>query len=1038
MSDIKLVSPLLDGFAIGDPISCHDGVCCYPAMKENSDEKYIVKVISVPASQKQLDALLLTGAYKDAAGALEYFKELTDGIVVEAETLQKLSKLEGFLPYDGWQVEPMYDGKLGYQIYLVSSYKRSLEKFLRRNPMTHLGAVNLGLDLCAALAICRRAGYMFVDLKPSNIYLTGEREYRIGDLGFASLKSLKYSNLPSKYRSPYTAPELHDALATLNPTADVYSLGMILYQLYNNNQLPFQNRAPREELPMPLNADYEMAEIIMKAVAPDPRHRWQSPIEMGKALVGYMQRNTVNDTPIVPPIVEQPAAPYQPEPQEEEEDLLADNPAAAAVPAYDPTPVEEDVSQLPEETEEEADEASFSNEEYEEAPEESAADELAFLEDMVSDETAPDADDSDDLSDAVMSDEVSFMLSQADDLLSFEIPEINVAEDADPEEEEIQIPQEPEDEIENILSDEAYFLPDDGEPEAEELQLVAPIEEVDAEDIVIPEENREEPAEPETEPALIIPEESISEPEAEIPAVQEVEPNHRRKSARSWIAAILILVFLALLAGGGFYFYTNYYLLTIDNMSISGYEDTLTVDLTSSANLEQLTAVCTDTYGNTFTSPIVDGQAVFTGVTPATTYKITLQAEGFHALSGSYTGSYTTKEETNIVSFTAMTGNEDGTVVLNFTVDGRETQDWMVEYSTAGEDTKSVSFTGHMVTISGLTVGQTYTFSLVAPPASDLYITGNDTLEFTASSIIVAEGLSIVSCEEGILTAQWNTPEEAVENWTVRCYSDDGYDETVTVTETTVQFSDISTDKAYTVEVTAAGMAQSARAYVTANPTTLSDVKISETKDNGLKITWSHTGEAPEGGWLLIYSIDGSEAQEVVSCDSASATVELSIPNSTYSFTIKAADGSTVFGSQAEYTTGEAKKFNAHSLSADEIQASLCKRPALETWTYEDLDSDNDYTTTFASGDKASFVLYSTKRLGTSKAETSVMYVFRDSNGKVMGELVNVEYFSWVSMWNDRYCYLNIPELPANAGEYTIEVYFDGDLVVTKKLNITG
>ena len=145
MSDQKLISPLLDGFVMGDPLSSHDGVCCCPAMKENSDEKYIVKIISIPASQKELDALLLTGAYPDAASAVAYFKELTDGTVKEAELLQQLSKLEGFLSYEGWQVVPM-DDKLGYRIYLVGTYKRSLEKFLRRNTMTHLGAVNLGLS----------------------------------------------------------------------------------------------------------------------------------------------------------------------------------------------------------------------------------------------------------------------------------------------------------------------------------------------------------------------------------------------------------------------------------------------------------------------------------------------------------------------------------------------------------------------------------------------------------------------------------------------------------------------------------------------------------------------------------------------------------------------------------------------------------------------------------------------------------------------------------------------------------------------------
>ena len=74
MSAPKLISPLLDGFVMGPPISNHHGVRCCPAMKHNSDNKYIVKIVSVPASQSQLDALLLTGAYNDPGEAMDYFK----------------------------------------------------------------------------------------------------------------------------------------------------------------------------------------------------------------------------------------------------------------------------------------------------------------------------------------------------------------------------------------------------------------------------------------------------------------------------------------------------------------------------------------------------------------------------------------------------------------------------------------------------------------------------------------------------------------------------------------------------------------------------------------------------------------------------------------------------------------------------------------------------------------------------------------------------------------------------------------------------
>ena len=85
MSEQKLISPLLDGFAMGNPMSDHDGVRCCPAIKENTEKKYIVKIVSVPASQVQMDALLLAGAYKDPADAMDYYKELAEDVTKEAE-----------------------------------------------------------------------------------------------------------------------------------------------------------------------------------------------------------------------------------------------------------------------------------------------------------------------------------------------------------------------------------------------------------------------------------------------------------------------------------------------------------------------------------------------------------------------------------------------------------------------------------------------------------------------------------------------------------------------------------------------------------------------------------------------------------------------------------------------------------------------------------------------------------------------------------------------------------------------------------------
>ena len=67
--------------------------------------EFILKIISVPATQAQLDALLLAGAYKDPADAMDYYRGISEDIMAEAELLKRLSKLDGFLAYEGWQME---------------------------------------------------------------------------------------------------------------------------------------------------------------------------------------------------------------------------------------------------------------------------------------------------------------------------------------------------------------------------------------------------------------------------------------------------------------------------------------------------------------------------------------------------------------------------------------------------------------------------------------------------------------------------------------------------------------------------------------------------------------------------------------------------------------------------------------------------------------------------------------------------------------------------------------------------------------------
>lgn len=320
MSVPRLIYPMLDGFLLGDEMSSHDGVRCYPAIQRSTEEKYILKVISVPASAVQLEALLITGAVSDQEAARSYFYKQAEEILHQADLLRQMSHQEGFVPYLDAQIVSKENG-IGYDVYLLGNYKQSVEKIFRTQQLTQLGVVHMGLDLCAALAACRRAGHLFVDLQPGNIFYSQEQGYRIGDLGFASLASLEFSSLAKKYHSRYTAPEMQDDFAVLNATLDVYALGLVLYQAYNGGQLDPAALAPGQSMMPPMYADYEMAEILFKACDPDPAKRWQDPTELAQALVAYMQRNEIEDIPLIPaPVeeIEEEPEPFLPEADPEE------------------------------------------------------------------------------------------------------------------------------------------------------------------------------------------------------------------------------------------------------------------------------------------------------------------------------------------------------------------------------------------------------------------------------------------------------------------------------------------------------------------------------------------------------------------------------------------------------------------------------------------------------------------------------------------------------------------------------------------------
>ncbi len=332
MSDFRMVSPLLDGYTVDKTVMTQRDRTWYSVTHIATKEQFVLKHLSVPASDAQVRALILSGIYTNENDVLAYYTALVSDIKQELELGKKLSETECFAGPVDYQIVQKTDS-IGYDIYILQSLQIPLNELISRNGMTHLRAINLGIDICDAIIACRDAGYLFANLKPDNIFLLPSGKFMLGDLGLVPLKDLEYASISEDYIGSFSPPELFDISGIPNLTLDLYSLGMVLYRIYNGNHGPFEDentdeamadklRLSGKSLPTPIYADYELAGIITRACSYRIPNRYSSPEQLKEDLLHYLQRNQIPDSLIVPPLVVDPEPIVEEEPEIVEEEPL--------------------------------------------------------------------------------------------------------------------------------------------------------------------------------------------------------------------------------------------------------------------------------------------------------------------------------------------------------------------------------------------------------------------------------------------------------------------------------------------------------------------------------------------------------------------------------------------------------------------------------------------------------------------------------------------------------------------------------------------
>jgi TonB family protein len=154
-------------------------------------------------------------------------------------------------------------------------------------------------QIADAVAYAHRKGIIHRDLKPSNIMLvreeSGEESIRVLDFGIAKVLSTTIgTNTRVAGTSYYISPEQTIAHSPIDQGADIYSLGIILYQLLTG-QVPFEGDSEgqvmdmhRSILPRPLrdirpDIPQAIEDVVLKAIAKRPLDRFPTAIDFARA-----------------------------------------------------------------------------------------------------------------------------------------------------------------------------------------------------------------------------------------------------------------------------------------------------------------------------------------------------------------------------------------------------------------------------------------------------------------------------------------------------------------------------------------------------------------------------------------------------------------------------------------------------------------------------------------------------------------------------------------------------------------------------------
>ncbi len=240
------------------------------------------------ARQRELDRQV---ALKVVSPRLAEFPEFIERFFREARTLAKLNHPNIVQVHDA--------DRDGRHLFLVMELVegKSLRSLMRDRRIPPAEALRLVAQVCDALEAAHALGIVHRDIKPENLLVTSKGDVKVADFGLAVLFTagpetprITQSNaILGTY--DYMAPEQRLASANVDHRADLYALGVVLYELLTGKLPIGRFEAPSAVAGTSIPLDL----AIFKALEPDPEQRWSRARQIRDAVAPPPPANAPSD-----------------------------------------------------------------------------------------------------------------------------------------------------------------------------------------------------------------------------------------------------------------------------------------------------------------------------------------------------------------------------------------------------------------------------------------------------------------------------------------------------------------------------------------------------------------------------------------------------------------------------------------------------------------------------------------------------------------------------------------------------------------------